>query len=274
MKIGHWQLACFPGKTEANIEKVLDGLRTAAREDVHLVSFPESMLTGYYRDREAAWRNSFVLDGPEISRLLRDSAWYDGTFMVGFNERRGVSLRNTVLVARQGQVLGTYSKAFPCFSYFEPGRDFPVFDHDGLCFGVIICADGGYIEPARILALKGARVIFAPHYNYIRPAGLIQHFMRVRADHIARARENGVWFLRGNNVVFGRDEGLLHEGIGYGDSYVIDPEGEIFVRSRRHVETFLTADIPLDHAPDYCRRNLDSARALLPQLQALVDQHS
>ena len=34
-------------------------------------------------------------------------------------------------------------------------------------FGVIICADGGYIEPARILALKGARIIFAPHYNYI-----------------------------------------------------------------------------------------------------------
>jgi hypothetical protein len=34
-----------------------------------------------------------------------------------------------------------------------------------------------------------------------------------------------------------------NEGIGYGDSYVIDPHGEILVRSRRHVEDFIVADL-------------------------------
>ena len=57
-------------------------------------------------------------------------------------------------------------------------------------FGVIICSDGGYIEPARILALKGRKIIFAPHFNYIGKEGLIGHFMHVRADHTARAVEN------------------------------------------------------------------------------------
>jgi predicted amidohydrolase len=72
-------------------------------------------------------------------------------------------------------------------------------------FGVVICSGGGYVEPSRILALKGARVIFSPHFNYIGKEGLIGHFMQARADHVARAVENGVYFVRGNNVVLGKD---------------------------------------------------------------------
>jgi predicted amidohydrolase len=111
-------------------------------------------------------------------------------------------------------------------------------------FGVVICSDGGYIEPSRILALKGARVIFSPHFNYIGKEGLIGHFMHVRADHTARAVENGVYFVRGNNVVTGKDPAIAKsDGVGYGDSYVVDPFGEIVVRSRRHREDFIVADI-------------------------------
>jgi predicted amidohydrolase len=111
-------------------------------------------------------------------------------------------------------------------------------------FGVVICADGGYVEPSRILALKGARVIFAPPFNYIGKEGLLRHFQQVRADHVARAVENGVWFARGNNVVLGKDPAITrYEGVGYGDSYIVDPHGEILVRSRRHQEDFLFADI-------------------------------
>jgi hypothetical protein len=31
--------------------------------------------------------------------------------------------------------------------------------------------------------------------------------------------------------------------VGYGDSYIVDPAGEIVVRSRRHKEDFIFADI-------------------------------
>jgi len=118
-----------------------------------------------------------------------------------------------------------------------------VFERGGVKFGVVICSDGGYIEPARILALKGARIVFAPHFNYIGAKGLIGHFQKVRADHVARAVENDVWFVRGNNVVLDRDPGLSFDGVGYGDSYVIDPSGEMVVRSRRHREDFIFADV-------------------------------
>ena len=68
--------------------------------------------------------------------------------------------------------------------------------------------------------------------------------MHVRADHVARAVENHVYFVRGNNVVLGADPAITRsDGVGYGDSYVVDPHGEIVVRSRRHREDFLFADI-------------------------------
>jgi predicted amidohydrolase len=118
-----------------------------------------------------------------------------------------------------------------------------VFERDGVKFGVVICSDGGYIEPARILALKGARIVFAPHFNYIGPRGLIDHFQKVRADHVARAVENDVWFVRGNNVVLGKESGLSYDGVGYGDSYVLDPAGEMVARSRRLREDFIFADV-------------------------------
>ena len=41
-----------------------------------------------------------------------------------------------------------------------------------------------------------------------------------------------------------------YDGVGYGDSYVVDPLGEILVRTRRHVEDFLVADLDLSLAAD------------------------
>lgn len=35
----------------------------------------------------------------------------------------------------------------------------------------------------------------------------------------------------------------LNEGVGYGDNYIMAPNGENMVRSRRQVEDFITAGI-------------------------------
>ena len=36
---------------------------------------------------------------------------------------------------------------------------------------------------------------------------------------------------------------MSYEGVGYGDSYILDPLGEMIIRSRRHHEDFIFADI-------------------------------
>jgi 5-aminopentanamidase len=226
VRVGHYQCVCRQGDFEANLATVRKGLEQAIEAKLDIVSFPECFLTGYYAKGDDARAHAFAVDSPEMQRLLALTKDCDTVLLVGFNELRDGKLFNTVAVTERGKLLGRYSKALPYEGYFEPGREFPVFEKKGLKFGIVICSDGGYIEPTRILALKGARFIFAPHFNFVSDP--LQHNITVRADHIARAVENGVYFLRANNVVPGRNlEGLRDEGFGYGDSYLLDPHGQI-----------------------------------------------
>ncbi|MBC7818652.1 MAG: carbon-nitrogen hydrolase family protein [Planctomycetaceae bacterium] len=244
MRIGHSQVDSQLGDFEGNLAKVVAGLERAERERGEIVSFPECFLTGYPDTEELARRDAFSIDSAKLMKVLDATSRFEPVLIVGFNELRGADLYNTALVAHKGHLLGTYSKCSAYQRFHKQGREFPVFQHNGVTFGVVICSDGGFIEPTRLLALQGAKVVFAPHFNYIGKEGLISHFMKVRADHTARAVENSVYFVRGNNVSLGKEECITkNDGVGYGDSYIIDPHGEIVVRSRRHVEDFLFADI-------------------------------
>ncbi len=251
MRIAHCQFESWCGDFDHNLQRVEEGLARAAADHVEVVSFPECFLTGYPDTAEEARRGAFAADSPQMARVLDLTSRFDPTLIVGFNETRGDDLYNTALVAHRGHLLGVYSKCTAYQKFHKQGRSFPVFERGGTTFGVIICADGGYIEPARILALKGARIIFAPHFNCIPERGLLGHFMKVRADHTARAIENSIHFVRGNNVVLdAKKSGLSYPGIGYGDSYIVDPHGEILARTRRHVEDFLMADVDTSKPPD------------------------
>jgi predicted amidohydrolase len=259
MRIAHCQLDSQLGDFEANFKKVMAGLERADRERCDLVCFPECFLTGYPDKAEPARAGAFAIDSLQMMRLLDQTSKFEAAFIVGFNELRGADLYNTAVVIHKAHILGHYSKCSAYMPFHKQGREFPVFKHKGVTFGVVICSDGGYIEPARILALKGAKIIFSPHFNYIGKEGLINHFMHVRADHTARAVENVVYFVRGNNVSLGKEECITgYDGVGYGDSYIIDPWGEIMVRSRRHREDFIYADID----PKVSEKNWGLGRSL------------
>ena len=274
MRIGHCQLDSQLGDFAGNLAKVITGLERADRDRVEIVCFPECFLTGYPDDGEVARRDAFAIDSPQMMQLLDRTSQFEAAFIVGFNELQGRDLYNSAVVVHKGHLLGRYSKCAAYLPFHKQGREFPVFDHKGLRFGVIICADGGYIEPSRLLALQGAQVIFAPHFNYIGKEGLINHFMKVRADHTARAVENCVYFVRGNNVSLGAEECMSNpDGVGYGDSYILDPQGEMVVRSRRQVEDFIFADItPQQDLAFGVGRSLWSARTFGAKLRQLAHQ--
>lgn len=275
MRIGHCQLDSQLGDFKGNLGKVLEGLKKADADRVDIVCFPECFLTGYPDDGDIARRDAFSIDSPQIMQLLDQTAKFEVAFIVGFNELRGSDLYNTAVVVHKGHLLGHYSKCTAYMKFHRQGREFPVFEHKGLKFGVVICSDGGYIEPSRLLALQGAKVIFAPHFNYISQQGLINHFMHVRADHTARAVENMVYFVRGNNVSPGKEECINgYDGVGYGDSYIIDPWGEIMVRSRRQQEDFIFADIDTNVVDRgwSIGRSMWSAREFGEHLRAIAEK--
>ncbi|MBM3498446.1 MAG: carbon-nitrogen hydrolase family protein, partial [Armatimonadetes bacterium] len=149
MRIGHYQCICHPGKFETNLQTVLTGLELAAERGLEVLCFPETLLTGYWRSEKFARANSWPVDSPQTERLLAETAGYPSTFIVGFNEARGELLYDSAVVVEGGRLLGTYSKAFPVMPYFTPSRETPVFERDGVKFGVVICADGGFPEPTR-----------------------------------------------------------------------------------------------------------------------------
>lgn len=273
MRIGHYQCICRPEDFTANLATVTGALARAAELGITILCFPETFLAGYFSDADRCRANAWTIDSPQMTRLLAETADFPVMFIVGFNELRGEKLYNTAAVVDQGRLVGTYCKAFPCFAHFTPGREAPVFHKDGCCFGVIICADGGYPEPARLLAMQGARVIFAPHYNYIGPENVIDHYLHVRHDHIARAVENGVFFVRGNNVERGFQESLGYEGIGYGDSYILDPNGQVMAAAGVRDEVLIWADIDLERRY-YGSHNKSerSARAFWGQMQELLEE--
>jgi predicted amidohydrolase len=252
MKIAHCQYEPWVGDFDRNLARFEEGLAKADAERAAIVSFPECFLTGYPDTAELARGGAFAADSPQIAQVLDITSRHEATAIVGFNELRGGDLYNTALIAHRGHVLGLYSKCAAYMKFHKQGRSFPVFERDGVKFGVLICADGGYIEPARILALKGARIIFAPHFNAIRPSGVLSHFMKVRADHAARAIENSVYFVRGNNVVLDPAKSGLSDKtvVGYGDSYILDPGGEMIAKSNRHQEDFIMADIDTSKRQD------------------------
>lgn len=273
VRIGHYQCECAQGDFEANLKKVIHGLELAKEANLDIVSFPESFLTGYYFDPKQCRKHSILLNSAPIKKTLKATSRFNITVIVGFNEIRNGDLYNTAIVTEKGKLLGTYSKSFPCFGHHVPGREFPIFEKKGLKFGVVICADGGYIEPCRILALKGAKVIFAPHFNFI--SNSVMHYQQVRHDHMARARENGIYFLKANNVVPAsmskpvKIKGAEHVGCGYGDSYIIDPNGQIVAGAGLYDETLMTYSLDIDRYFEWnnVRNSLRSANALLDILK-------
>jgi predicted amidohydrolase len=248
MRIGHFQVAVQPDGFQANLAKFVEGLRRADRDRVEIVCFPECFLTGCARSAEHARQIGLAADSPRLMQVLDHTARFDATAVVGFGELRGADYYNSAAVLHRGHLLGIYRKCTAYETWEKQGREFPVFRRGDVTFGVVICSDGGYIEPTRILAARGAKLIFAPHNNYIDKEYLLEHYRTVRSDHTARAVENCVYFVRGNNYV--PKDPKKTDGVGYGDSYVVDPFGEVVVRGRQFEEDFLIADVNLALARD------------------------
>jgi N-carbamoylputrescine amidase len=95
----------------------------------------------------------------------------------GYAERDGAYFYNSAAVFdRAGHLVGTYRKTtspptfrasfaaarVPTRNSISPGTSLPVFEVEGVRFGIQICNDRLYPEPSRKLALKGAEIIFMP----------------------------------------------------------------------------------------------------------------
>ncbi len=162
-------------------------------------------------------------------------------------ENTGVYYNTASVIDADGTWLGKYRKShlpqcLPGFwekFYFRPGNlGYPVFDTQVGKIGVYLCYDRHFPEGARCLGLNGAEIVFNPSATV---AGLSEHLWKLEQP--AHAVANG-YFLGAINRV--GTEPPWNIGEFYGQSYVVDPHGQLIATASRDRDELLVADIDLD----------------------------
>src|SRR5436853_3956021 len=141
-------------------------------EGVEILCCPEAILGGLAD--YAACPTEFAIDveSGQLSAVLAPLASGTVTTILGFTEISGAGLLyNSAAVFHQGAVVGLYRKLHPAIrkSIYQPGDQTPVFEVDGLTFGIVICNDSNDRELARIMASQGATALFLPTNNGLPP---------------------------------------------------------------------------------------------------------
>ncbi len=219
-----YQGPCKEGDFAANLETCRSVIEQARARGSHFVAFPECFLSGY-ESAEVVRRGARPLNDPDLRAFIAESRSHDTVVLAGLALRSGTNLFNSVLVIQRGRLLGRYDKVLLTPGDrdslgFTPGTELPVFEAHGARFGVLICADTSYPYVAMAAKLQGAEILFTPHNNAIRPAVMEDHLRWVRNCHIGLACQFQVVVARANVVQADRPDGL-----GYGDSFILGPQG-------------------------------------------------
>jgi predicted amidohydrolase len=246
IRIGSFQGPIVDNGFDRNLDKVRQVMNQTREQGLDFLCFPETYLSGY--SEQAVRESSIHLDDPRLLEFIRFSGSFDTVILVGLSEREGESIFNTQVVIHHGRLLGKYRKAMLTEEdklHFAPGREFPVFDAKGIKFGVVICADTSYVEPALLLRWKGARLLFTPHYNDIPPQGIDttdgkvtfwEHRTMVLNNQAALATLLKMVVVRSNVVI------VRENHLGSGDAAIWDMNGEIVARGTPFTECVVTAE--------------------------------
>jgi len=170
------------GNKAANLEKMKAKIREAAQLGVNMVCFPELALSGYECGEEARKTEkpcamhteaAETIPGPSTEEIAKLAKELDMYVIFGMPEKDAkdpkVQYVSAAVVGPEG-MLGSYHKmhlatppVWTEYYCFKPGNELPMFETKYGPIGVQICADFWmYPELSRILALKGARIIFNP----------------------------------------------------------------------------------------------------------------
>lgn len=159
------QTAPAVGAVEENTAEILARSTRALADGVDVVVFPELATSGYVVEPEQVAVCAEPLDGPLVAALMGRTSRAGGLIAVGFPERDGTDLFNTVVVVgRDGPVL--HYRKLHLFDTeqlaYTPGQDLPIAETEHGVLGVCVCYDLRFVETLRSLSLRGAELVLAP----------------------------------------------------------------------------------------------------------------
>ncbi len=226
MRIALAQMNAVVGDLTGNAALIADYAGRAQAAGARLLLTPELALCGYLPE-DLLLRPDFSLATAQaLDNLAKTLAATVGDMavVVGHVHRVGDDVFNAASVLRDGQILTTYHKhrlpnhtVFDEVRYFTAGDEACVFLHEGVRFGVNICADIWHPGTAEASAAAGAEVLLVLNAS---PFHLNKQASRYA---VARERvsEAGIPLVYANLV--GAQDELVFDGA----SFVMSAQGEV-----------------------------------------------
>jgi predicted amidohydrolase len=244
-----------------NLRQICAFIDEAAARGAKLVALPEVMNCIGDNVGEGGQAESIPGYSTEI---LASKAREHGIFVHCGSLREAIpgearSYNTTVLLDPRGEVIATYRKLHTFdvsladgtvaneSERIKPGKEIVTAETELGTLGFSICYDIRFPELYRLLALKGAQVIFTPA-NFTITTGK-DHWEAILR---ARAIENGCY------IVAPAQMGKKPKFTSFGSSLVVDPWGVVVARSAERPGVTI-AEIDLDYS--------DNVRAQIPSLK-------
>jgi predicted amidohydrolase len=249
IRIGSFQGPIVDKDFKCNLGKVEEIPDQTRDMRLDFLCFPETFLSGY--SQQAARESSVSLNDPRLVEFIKRSAGYDTVILVGISERDKNKIFNTQIIVYQGSLLGKYHKTMLTEEdrqVFSSDLELPVFEAKGIKFGVVICHDTSFVEPALYLRWQGARLLFTPHYNDISPDGIDtlngkvtfwEHRTMVLNNQAALATLLKMVVVRSNVVIIDKNH------LSAGDSNIWDMNGIVVASGIPFTECVVTAEFDL-----------------------------
>jgi N-carbamoylputrescine amidase len=257
IKLAGIQISCCEEK-ERNIEKAVKFAQIAVEKGANLICFQELFTTHWFprEMNKGYFPLAEKIDGFTITRMQRLAEENKVVLICPIFEIEEDSFYNSAIVIdADGKVLGSYRKIhvpqIPLWEeryYFSSGNHgFPVFRTKFAPIGVQICWDNFFPEGSRILALKGAKILFSP------TAAAFASQRKWETVISSNSVANGVYIFRVNRV------GSEAKQDFYGRSFCTSPEGELLDKPTGMKDSIALIEIDL--------KNVDKTRKEWPFLK-------
>jgi len=234
----------------AMLEKHLPMIHDAGKRGVQILCLQEIFNGPYFcPGQDRRWYDAAEpVPGPTVAALAPIAAKYQMAIVVPLYEREqaGIYYNTAAILDADGSYLGKYRKThIPQTSgfwekyFFRPGNlGYPVFKTRYATIGAYICYDRHFPEGARALGLAGAEIVYNPSATV---AGLSQHLWKIEQP--AHAIANGYYVGAINRV---GTEAPWNVGKFYGNSYFVNPRGEIIACGSEDQVELVVAELDLD----------------------------
>lgn len=241
VRIGACQTPEILGDVDAAVCCIRGFCEQAEREGADLLLFPECFLQGYLVTEAHLRRHALDLGSARFQSVAVRLADVAPVLVVGVIERSGSTLYNSAVVLEHGQVAGVYRKTHltPGEALFGKGDEYPVFEVNGLRYGINICYDTQFTDAAARVAGQRARVLLVPAQNMMRRQAAEEWKHRHNQIRAERVRETGMWLVSAD--VTG-ERGDTH--VGFGPTSVMTPSAAVVAQVPLMETGMVIAQVP------------------------------